>query len=570
MKNKKLLVICGIIAIVVIFLISKIVDSRYKVDLQKIENKDAKYFLLEKDNRYGVINESGEVLVSPTYSKVSIPDPRKAIFLCTENGEKWKALNEKNEVLYSEYNSVEAIDIESVSSNIPYEKSVLKYKSGNYYGLMSIDGKKITDAKYESIETVSFKEGYLKVKKDGAYGVISIKGVKLIDTEYDDIKSDSYYNDNSLYSKAGFILRTRTDDGYKYGYANEKGKIRLDQSYSEIHRIVNIKDDKNSYIVTVVKGRYGLIKNKKKVLNNEFDSIEYNEKNQILIVSKEGKKGVYNLDGKSIMPLDYSEIYVGGEYINAVKQGEELVFDKSGKKLDTRYTSYEKVANNKAIVINEDNKYNIVDNQNKELLSNGYIFIENYVDDLFIASREDSVGIINSNGNVVIPFEYEVIQKVEGANVLIAKKMKTNEVNIINKKGELVKGLQNADYIVKDNYIKIYSDNNQKYFTVDGEETTYQKLFSQNGVYASVENGKWGAVDSKGNVIVKYENEAVTELTNGVIGFKKDGKWGIYSKEGKIVLEPRYNLGNLEAEFIGKYYKISSPKSIPVYSGTER
>ena len=165
MKNKKLLVICGIIAIVVIFLISKIVDSRYKVDLQKIENKDAKYFLLEKDNRYGVINESGEVLVSPTYSKVSIPDPRKAIFLCTENGEKWKALNEKNEVLYSEYNSVEAIDIESVSSNIPYEKSVLKYKSGNYYGLMSIDGKKITDAKYESIEIMRSSHNILDKNK---------------------------------------------------------------------------------------------------------------------------------------------------------------------------------------------------------------------------------------------------------------------------------------------------------------------------------------------------------------------------------------------------------------------
>ena len=184
MKNKKLLVICGIIAIVVIFLIAKKVDSRYKVDLQKIENKDAKYFLLEKDNKYGVINENGDVVITPTYSKVSIPDPRKAVFLCTESGDKWKKIKKKNEVLYADYNSVEAIEIESVSSNIPYEKSVLRYKSGNYYGLMSIDGKKITDAKYESIETVSFKEGYLKVKKDGAYGVISIKGVKLIDFTY--------------------------------------------------------------------------------------------------------------------------------------------------------------------------------------------------------------------------------------------------------------------------------------------------------------------------------------------------------------------------------------------------
>ena len=193
------------------------------MNLQKIENKDAKYFLLEKDEKYGVIDSDGKVIIKPDYAQVAIPDPRKDLFIVTgsyDNASSWKAINSKSETKFAEYDSVEPIFIESVSSNIPFEKSVLKYKSGSYYGLISIDGKKITDAKYESIETVSFKEGYLKVKKDGAYGVITIKGVKLIDTDYDEITSDGYYNKNSLYSKAGYILRTRTDDGYKYGYAN--------------------------------------------------------------------------------------------------------------------------------------------------------------------------------------------------------------------------------------------------------------------------------------------------------------------------------------------------------------
>ena len=574
MKNKKVLFAIVIILAILIFIIVRKIDSRYKVNIEKIDNKDAKYFLLEKDSKYGVIDKDGKIVLEPNYAKVDIPDPRKEIFICSgsSNGSSLsRALNGKGENLYSEYDSVEAIEIESVSSNIPYEKSVLKYKSGNSYGLISINGKKITDAKYEEISTVSFKEGYLKVKKDGAYGVITIKGVKLIDTDYDEITSDGYYNESTLYSKAGFVLRTRTDEGYRYGYANEKGKIILDHNYSEIKRINNIDDNKNIYLVTVVKGRYGLLKNKKKVLENEYDSIEFNEKNKFLILSKNGVKGVYGLDGKSIIPIDYDNIVVGGEYVSAYKSGNSIIFDKTGKKLDTEFTSYNKLDNDKAIVITEDGKYNIVDNQNNVLLSDGYIYIEYFKDDLYIASRNEKVGVINSNGNTVVGFEYETIQKAEGTNVLIAQKLQTNEINIVTKDGKLVKGLKEAKYLVGDKYIKVFSEQEQKYYTLDGEETTFQKLYPDNGVYADSRDGKWGAVDSKGNVIIKYEYDLVTEVNNFEIGVKKDGKWGVYSKEGKIKVDPSYTINYNDVEFLGDYYKVpNGSKSIPVYSATKQ
>ena len=536
MKNKKLLFVLLVIIAIVIFIIAKKVDSRYKVNLEKIDNKDAKYFLLEKDEKYGVIDSDGKVIIKPEYARVAIPDPRKDIFVVTgstDNSGKWSVIDSKNESKYKEYDSVEPIEIESVSSNIPFEKSVLKYKSGSYYGLLSIDGKKITDAKYESIETVGFKEGYLKVKKDGAYGVITIKGVKLIDTDYDEITSDDYYNKNSLYSKAGYILRTRTDDGYKYGYANQKGRIILDQTYSEIKRITSVENDKNAYLVTTVKGRYGLIKNKKKILNNEFDSIEFNEKNQMLLVSKNGKKGAYSLDGKQLIPVEYENVYAGGEYINAYKSNGTTIFDKDGKALDTKFSSYEKLDNGKAVVITEDGQYNISDEQNKTLVGDGYVYIEYFKNDLYIASRNDHVGVINSKGNTIIPFEYTTIQKVENANVLIAQKIQSNELNVITQDGKLVNGLKNANYIVKDKYVKIYSDTDFKYYTLDGKETTFKELYPQNGAYADVKDGKWGLVNSNGTPVIKYDYDKVTEVVNGEVCVLKDGKWGIYSKDGK-------------------------------------
>ena len=64
-----------------------------------------------------------------------------------------------------------------------YEKSVLKYSKNGKYGIIDLNGKKITNAVYEEIDTLQFKEGELLVKKDGKYGVINIKGATLVKTQ---------------------------------------------------------------------------------------------------------------------------------------------------------------------------------------------------------------------------------------------------------------------------------------------------------------------------------------------------------------------------------------------------
>ena len=83
MKNKKVLFAIVIILAIIIFIIVRKIDSRYKVNIEKIDNKDAKYFLLEKDSKYGVIDKDGKIVLEPNYAKVDIPDPRKEIFICS-------------------------------------------------------------------------------------------------------------------------------------------------------------------------------------------------------------------------------------------------------------------------------------------------------------------------------------------------------------------------------------------------------------------------------------------------------------------------------------------------------
>ena len=116
--------------------------------------------------------------------------------------------------------------------------------------------------------------------------------------------------------------------------------------------------------------------------------------------------------------------------------------------------------------------------------------------------------------------------------------------------------MSNANIFVEKNYIRIYSNKEQKYFNSNGEEKSNKEILSQNKIFSDVKDGKWGFVDSNGNVIVDYIYDEVTEQNSyGFAGIKKDGKWGSINEDGQVIIEPTYTLNNNEVDFVGEYYK---------------
>ena len=97
--------------------------------------------------------------------------------------------------------------------------------------------------------------------------------------------------------------------------------------------------------------------------------------------------------------------------------------------------------------------------------------------------------------------------------------------------------------MVEKEYIKIYSN---------------KEALKGNKIFAATNNGKWGFVDSNGNILLDYQYEKATDLNEyGFAGIKLDGKWGVVNSEGKVILEPQYIINTqLEPSFIGEYYKV--------------
>lgn len=564
-----LVILLAVVLGIVIAVVNK--NSDKGVALQTITENDVKYYILRVNNKFGVIDKEGNIVVEPKYGDLVIPNPTKDVFLYTEgneiNNKNYKAINGSGNELFGNYDVVEAIQINQLSSYVPYEKTVLKYKKNNLYGLISYTGEKITDAIYEEIQGIDYKEGYLKVKKSGSYGVIDITGKQIIKCEYSNIESDGYFSEKTKYSKSGFILQVKTDNGYKYGYANYKGKVVKDAMFNDISRVNEIDDDKNAYLMISMNGKYSLYKNDKDIFKSEFEDIGYDSSSKLFIVHAQNGQGIFNIQGKNIIPVDYDSISIGGEYINATKGEEKIVFDLNGNKIDAKYVSYSKVSDKYGIIIDENYNYNIVDKNLNKLLKDDYIYIEYFRNDLFIATKNANTGIIDAAGNVVVPIKYGTITKINGTDILAATLLKNNEIDLINAKGSVINGLENAVLENNDNYIKIYSKTNVKYYDKEGNEVSYKKLFPNNKVYADSKNGKWGFVDSNGNVIVDYKYEMVTEQFGNFVGIKENGKWGVLTVTGTNVIKPTYKLNNENVRFLSQYYEVKNNLGVSIFTG---
>ena len=569
-KSIKLIIIFIVIAIIVAIgvVLYQNNEKKYQYSLVEINDEDINYYVLEENDKYGVIDKNGNVIIETKYASIAIPNPTKDVFICTESlndKANWKAIDSKGNQLLTDYDDVEAISLKQITSKVPYEKSVLKYKKNGYYGLIDFNGKKITEPIYEEISNIDYKEGCLQVKKDGKYGAININGTVIIKPEYDNITADGYYDSNTKYSEAGFIIRTKTDNGYRFGYANKREKIILEPNYNEVNRITEIEDSKNTYLIPSTNGKYGLVKNGKQILENEYDDISYDKANNIIIIEKGDAKGVYNLDGKNIIPIDYDNITIGGTYISASKENKTVVFDTNGNEINTDITSYTKVSDNYSIIIDKDNNYNIVDNAGNKLLNEKYAYIDYFANDYFIVTKDAKTGIINSAGKVIVPIQYRTIPNLEKTSLLQATDGKTKRIDIIDSNAKVEEGIANATISVESNYIKIYSDTDVKYFNMSGNSTTYQELFPENEFYAKKQNGKWGLVDKSGNTIVPFKYEMVTEQNGNVAGVKLNGKWGVVNTKGESILEPTYKIGWNDIQFLGKYYEISDNVGVAIY-----
>ena len=242
------------------------------------------------------------------------------------------------------------------------------------------------------------------------------------------------------------------------------------------------------------------------------------------MVKADGEYQVINKAGETILQDKFDDAKaINGEYIIAIKNGKYGVIDTSGDtKINFEYDDIKLAGKN--YIAKKENKYGILDIEENEKIAFEYADVK-YVSagDLFVADNivgENTVSkILDQNFN----------EKLTGTIL---------EINA-------VKG-----------YIRIKVNGEYKYYNFKFEEKLAENFLTTNTLFLKQQNGKCGFVDKDGKVVVDYIYDDATEQnTSGYAAVKKNGLWGAIDTKGNVVIKPEYNLdNNMKIDFIGTWH----------------
>lgn len=441
----------------------------------KITSKD--YFAFYQNNKWGVIDSNGEVVIDPSYAEIVIvPNSKSEVFLCTydvnyETGTyQTKAVNSKNETILSGYDQIEAISNTDENQNLSYATNVLRVQKEGKYGLIDFSGKELLPCEYEEIIALEGVENAYKIRKDGKYGVANSEGKILIQTQYADVENLGEE------SSQGFIVKN--EEG-KYGIRDVADAQVLEIKYDGIQKI-----HANEQYVVVQGGKDIVVKKDgTELLNGDYDKIVALLKNadQGIIYQKQNQYGIMNLEGAATIPASYEDLKEAklGTFL-AKKDGKYGIIDAQGNtKLDFQYTNL--TYNEKAdIYIAEDEQFNnqILDNnyqvrqtgilvdldedkgyfslrQNDEYKYYNFRFEERKEADifssrtLFLSKKDGKYGFVDKDGNVVVDYTYDDATNQNDYGYAGVKK--DGKWGVVDKQGKLI---QEPTYDLED-YLKV-------------------------------------------------------------------------------------------------------------------
>jgi hypothetical protein len=362
-----------------------------KKDFQDVNLFKKGLATVKENNKYGVIDKKGKILISFKYNYLHLNE--NGNFISSENAKGEKA------PMYKAY-EIGFDGKENLIADFYYtdKDNLYPFYSNKKAGFMDRNNNIIIPAQYDGVD--KFKEGYAEVRIKSAKGLIDKTGQFVIQPEFEQLLYDPiskmayartfnrkvYYIDlegNKLeinYSETGYFFKG--DYNYvrneykKYGIIDKKGKIIVPLIYDYITII-------DRGFVVYDGGRSALIdKNNQFILPFDYDFIWFHENSEIIVISKNKKVGVMNLNFEMIIPYTYESI---------------------SKAIENKKTNHNDIA-----IAKKNGKYGVID-----FLGNVYIPFEwdeikvlNQNENTLIVKKNDRYGLLNKENKILTPVKY--------------------------------------------------------------------------------------------------------------------------------------------------------------------
>ena len=436
--NKKkvfAVILAFIVLLMFIFVIKGILEKGAKQG--RITSKS--YFSVYKDNKWGVIDETGNIVIDPSYAEmIIIPNSKNDIFLCTydvnyETGEyKTKALNSKNEEIFTYYDRVETIQSVDANGNINYNQELLKVMKNGKYGTINTEGKDMVPCEYDKIEGIAGKTNALKVVKDGKAGIVTSSGEQILEAKYDDITN--IYEDNR------YVI---IQDGAQKLIKND-GTELLTKGFDEIIQILKKEDNG---VIYKKGGKYGVMT----LLGNVTIEPTYEDlreaKTGILIAKKGGKYGVIDLSNDVKIDFVYNGISYESKADIYITENEQFINEILNNQYEVKQMGM-------LLEINSEKGYFVLRKDDGNRYYNFQFEEKNEADifastNLFLSKKDGKYGFVDKDGKVVVDYKYDDATNQNSYGFAGIKK--DGKWGAINSKGEVT---QEPTYNL-DDYLQI-------------------------------------------------------------------------------------------------------------------
>ena len=436
-----------------------------KPEYEEIKNFVNELAVIVNDGKEGLIDKSGKVIISPAYDEIPTEFDRE--LLIVENKNKYGLVNQNGEEII-------APTISRYWRHGRFMWAQIKKKWG-YLDFQTSEW--IIEPRFDEI-IVSF-DSINVVEFEGKWGAVDLLGNWIVNPVFpDSFRIDSLHNG---------VLKAELDN--KKGlYDLIENKWAVPPLYADISYL-----DKDLFLVSN-DGKKAIYMKDGNLLNNKWyediipytNNIVWDSKDAYLFVKEDGKYGVMGLDGQWILTPTFDEI--GFKY----------------RKFQDGITR---------VTIGD--KGGIVDKKGNIIGGRMYDGVYNYEKGYMIVENDKKVGMINTQGQLIIPPIYYELDHFENG---LAKCVTTDGLHgFIDMSGNVV--------------IKPFFE--------------WAESFKKK--YARVKsNGKYGIIDKQGDWIVEPKFEDIKEVAP-IMPAKENGKYGYINLYGEWIAPPIY----LEAQ---KFY----------------
>ena len=397
------------------------------------------------------------------------------------------------------------------------------------------------EAEKINLEKITYFPAYV----DGKWGVINNKGETVIDTVYDEMITIP--NPEKPVFVCTYNVNDETEE-YKTKVINDKNE-ELFTGYDKVESIENFDSKQNLWyeknLLRVQKnGKYGLIDlDGKTVLNVEYDSIlALKSVEENLKISKNGKYGIVNNQGQIIVPIEYSDVQVlkegySNEYKIIDENGKQGIISTSGTIIvNPQYDEIKYINSNEIYSAKIDNKWNLI-NKKGEILNNSYDDYTYLKGDYVIVQKDGKYGIITTNGNVKIEPTYEELKYAFSVYYIAKLNSKYGIINTDNVSTIAIEYLNMTYWEEKDIIIADKTETE----TVIFDSNLTQKL---NGIFVFEDEFIKARINGQDKYYTyKFEEKQTRDILtkNTLFVTKQDGKYGYVDGQGNLVVKCVYD-----------------------------